>query len=97
MKGQAFIERLRARGEQLIPTRDEQRLLADAVDLADEASREVILLEPFNRWENGAMWYDTARVMPTAKGHVARALSYLDRRGLIERKEGEPHMVRFRD
>lgn len=26
---------------------------------------------------------------------INRALSYLDRRGLIERKEGEPHMVRF--
>lgn len=26
---------------------------------------------------------------------INRALSYLDRRGLLIRKEGEPHMVRF--
>lgn len=28
---------------------------------------------------------------------ILRALSYLDRRGLLIRKEGEPHMVRFVD
>ena len=55
----------------------------------------------------GDGWWDTRQIidgvggsfMPDPAGKcgfsIGVALSYLDRRGLIERKEGEPHMVRF--
>lgn len=48
-------------------------------------------------------WWDTGRILDGCGGEIAipcrgtltRAISYLERRGLIERKDGEPHMVRF--
>lgn len=92
MKGRAFIERLRARGEQLVATRAEQALLADAVEEADESTRTTI--ESYCPSSEG--WWDTSAAEPSEVGEIVDwSLSYLDRRGLIERKEGEPHLVRF--
>ena len=80
-------------------------LLADAVEETDVTSRSLIESE-CHRFPEGvyfagqptsgrAWWFDTDDVEPYAKPHINRALSYLDRRGLIERKAGEPHLVRF--
>jgi hypothetical protein len=95
MKGRAFIDRLRkewASGDSI--SREARILLADAVEIADEACRELIRSE----FMQAAGYYvcNIAYEYPEGNDDELRhALAYLGRRGLIVRKEGEPHMVRF--
>lgn len=111
MKGQAFIDRLRG-SAYVNPELNEQRLLADAVEEADGSFRDIIESECVCIQEgDGANveeeWWNTSLMesglgnvieMPPAYAPTVRkALDYLDRRGLIERKEGAPHLVRFVD
>lgn len=104
MKGRAFIDLLRASVTNAIVDRDEANLLADAVEIADEECRNLIDCEclPVTKGLS-ELWMDTSSAINGFGGdsttylrdEIARALSYLDRRGLIERKEGELHLVRF--
>lgn len=119
MKGRAFIESLRGHVLGWPLSREQQDLLADAVEEADESFRDLIesecLFSPgpgFSRHYSGG-WWDThftvwrrengmggdalveGPIDAATDAQICRAISYLDRRGLIERKEGEPHMVRF--
>lgn len=95
MKGRAFIDRLRKEWPSSdILSREARALLADAVEIADEAARELIESESIDCGD----WWDThSEGFSEDDGAAQRAISYLDRRGLIERKEGEPHLVRFRE
>jgi len=94
------------------PERDEMTLLADAVEEADGSFRDLIESECVLVQEGDGdnveqEWWDTTlmesgignhiEMPPAYSPSVQRALSYLDRRGLLIRKEGEPHMVRFVD
>lgn len=105
MKGRALIDYLRNPLCETAANCGYLILLADAVEIADDACRTTIETE-CSRWPDGiyfagqpthlhTWWFDTAEVEPYVKPHIARALSYLGRRDLIERKEGEPHLVRF--
>ena len=88
MKGRAFVEGLRAGRPAILRTQDVGELLADAVEIADEACWELIVSECLRV----DPWWNTQF---SASTEIDYALSYLDRRGLIERKAGEAHMVRF--
>lgn len=106
MKGRAFVARLRSTAY-FNPELDEQRLLADAVEEADESFRALIESECLTVTPPGETWWDTLNILDGVGGSfpvhplsgerysINKALSYLDRRGLIVRKEGEPHLVRF--
>lgn len=64
-------------------------LVADAVEIADEAALHEIA---FHTEEVG----DWRRLFVSEVDPIMRrAMHYAIRRGLIERKEGEPHLVRF--
>jgi len=94
MRGRAFIDRLRRMAETArlsgeVAISEEYALEADAVEEADGSFRSLIESECIL---DGGWWETrTDDDEPT----IARALSYLDRRGLIERKPGEPHLIRF--
>ena len=107
--GQLLIDALRGPAY-INPERDEMTLLADAVEEADGSFRDLIESECLWCENEGATvegdgWWDThvshdgagGEVQMKPTGLLAQALSYLDRRGLLIRKEGEPHMVRFVD
>lgn len=83
MKGRALIDMLREARGPVSLLREEFALLADAVAIADEAATE--LIKEFSMDDYG--WWDASQCRTEA--------AYLERRGLIERAEGEPHMVRF--
>ena len=93
MKGPAFIEWLRRPWGVIVypPIGD---FLADAVEIADDAALATVECYSFHDGRSGLWDTGTARSTLTRQ-RLDRAISYLDRRGLIERKEGEPHMVRF--
>lgn len=97
MKGKAFIDGIRS--FTLLTTDPSEamqiaHLLADAVEIADEGSTSVIqcnaawLYVPED-------WWDTGKISACPKARMDRALSYLDRRGLIERHPEKSHLVRF--
>jgi hypothetical protein len=67
-------------------------MLADALDEADDSFRSQIELEcrEIHGWYN----INTAEIGVV---NISKALAYLEKRGLIERKAGEPHLVRFVD
>lgn len=97
MIGRDFIDSLRGHVLGWPLSREQQDLLADAVEEADRSYRELIKFESWPMYDG---WLDV-RIVGTASDLGARiqamngALSYLERRGLIERKDGEPHLVRF--
>lgn len=111
MRGKDFIDRLR--GSAYVNCElHEQRLLADAVEEADGSFREIIESECVCVPDGDGVnveeeWWDTSLMesgignvieMPPAYAPTVRkALDYLDRRGLIRRKDGAPHLVRFVD
>ena len=76
MKGRALIEELRAPGTRFVPREGERDLLADAVEIADEACWELIVSECLRV----DPWWNT---QISASNEIDYALSYLDRRGLI--------------
>ena len=91
-----LLERLHDPVRYINPEREEMRLLADAVEIADEACRETVERRSWRVDGVFPCWWDTGD--PRSKktrDELDRALSYLSRRGLIERKPGEPHLVRF--
>lgn len=94
MKGRAFIEWLRIFAGDCSRSgaprmAGEHTLLADAVEIADEAALHEIA---FHTEEVG----DWRRLFVSEVDPIMRrAMHYAIRRGLIERKEGEPHLVRF--
>lgn len=89
MKGRAFIDSLRdplgLKSDFGCPETCD--LLADAVEIADANSRLILQRECKTR--------DGWMVVPPMIGWLGDAAHYLDRRGLIERKSGEPHLIRF--
>ena len=109
MKGRAFIDSLRGHILGWPLSREQQDLLADAVEEADGGFRDLIESECVFVESEGAVvegdgWWDTGRILDGTGGSfevdvhgctIGKALSYLERRGLIERKEGEAHLVRF--
>lgn len=99
MKGRALIDTLRETRGPVSLLREEFSLLADAVEIADEAEMSLIECGCQQVEVDGRTWYDTRyyadAMLAEDQEFVARALSYLDRRGLIERKEGEAHLVKF--
>lgn len=93
MKGRALIKALRGALHRPLTIADRE-LLADAVEEADASYRAFIESE----CRAVGDYYDareTAEFADLTGGTLDRAISYLDRRGLIERKAGEPHLVRF--
>lgn len=97
MKGQAFIDFLREPfdPDSRHPSDEEGILLADAVELADESCKSDIECGCAWLGQDADRWYDTRQALAEDQDHIGRAIHYLDRRGLIERKAGEPHLVRF--
>ena len=104
MKGRAYIAWLRSFSPEMLfyqrlLCRHEALLLADAAEIADEAAADLIERESLRAGD----WWDTRYAINGLGDYnevdecdpINKALSYLDRRGLIERKEGEPHLVRF--
>lgn len=95
MRGSAFIEGIRS--FRLFAANESEamqiaHLLADAVEEADEASRALVESEA---WMLVDDWWDTSGADAHVREHLERAIFYLDRRGLIVRKEGAPHMIMF--
>lgn len=110
MKRRALIDTLRAAHGPVALLREEFELLADAVEEADSSHRsfiecECLFVADDDSPVEGAGWWDTLAVMDGTGGHIdsrpvestliGKALAYLTRRGLIERKEHFPQMVRF--
>lgn len=95
MKGPAFIEGIRS--FRLFASDESEamqiaHLLADAVEEADGAFRDLVESEA---WMPVDDWWDTSVADDHVRQHLERAISYLERRGLLERKAGEPHMIMF--
>lgn len=103
MKGRALIDFIwRQRDADLntpLPG-DVCKLLVDALEIADEAARALIESECLPALDG---WFDVSRALNGVGGYnfvddcdeINTAISYLDRRGLIERQEDAPHLVRF--
>ena len=92
MKGRALIDTLRETRGPVSLLREEFALLADAVEEADDSTRTTVE----SCCPRADDWWDTSAAYPGDTQQIVEwSLSYLDRRGLIERKEGEPHLVRF--
>lgn len=74
-------------------------MLADAMEIADESARshiECSCMHAGGTPTDGLFW-DTAQVAEEDKAWIEQELRYLDSRGLLIRKEGEPHVVSFKD
>ena len=71
---------------------DEFLLLKDSVKFACERAREIIECTAF---VDGEFWDVGEPRSKLAMGEMNRALSFLSRLGLIERKPGAEHLVRF--
>jgi hypothetical protein len=77
-------------------------LVCEAMTEADSSFRALIECECLwvgdcitaDRADAG--WWDTTSGDHEETSAYAKAVSYLDRRGLLIRKEGEPHLVRFK-
>lgn len=78
------------------------QMLADAINVADSACRADIECECRHVGSHDAgHWYDTTQYDPTKYNPeigdvIAIAVRYLEARGILIRKEGEPHVVTFR-
>lgn len=66
-----------------------------ALQIADGAARADI--ESFCSWSNARTrrWYNTNDCDLDSGEDVALAARYLEARGALERKKGEPHLVRL--
>lgn len=97
MNGRALIDWLRDHRYETgdAPAGALRDLLADAVELADTSCKSDIETGCVWLGQDVGRWYDTRQDLAEDQEYIDRAIYYLDRRGLIERKEGEPHLVRF--
>ena len=81
-----------------IEKRDVQ-VLIDALEIADSCARSDI--ESFcgpivnAKWQQE--WWNVQEAGADEREMVDRAVRYLEARGLLERKDGEPHLVRVRE
>lgn len=74
-------------------------LLADAMEIADSCARshiECTCMHAGGTPTTGLFW-DTSQVAPEDRPWIDQELRYLDRRGLLIREPGEPHIVSFKD
>lgn len=75
----------------------ECEMLADAMEIADSCARADIETECRHAGESDAgQWWDTSSIQMGGKRMVKQAIRYLESRGLLIRKDGEPHVVSFR-
>lgn len=75
---------------------DVATMLADALELADDTARSVIELECRDLMVDGVRWYDLATA-DTINVDMEQPLRYLEARGLLERDQLQPHLVRVLD
>lgn len=70
-------------------------MLADAIEIADSCARADI--ECHCTWEHikGERWYDTRVTEERETEPIAQAVRYLEARGLLVRKPGQPELVRL--
>lgn len=72
-------------------------MLADAMDIADTSARSLIESECLaaGPGPGSSRWWDTSTADPESVGAMGQALRYLAARGLLVRREGAGHIVRF--
>lgn len=71
-------------------------MLADALEIADYSARSDI--ETFlRRTQARPAWYDIRTADQEEKDYVENAVRYLMARGLLERDQHQPHLVRVMD
>lgn len=71
-------------------------LIADAIEIADESSRDYINCTCVCiEGQAEERWYDTWAVSAEDKEPMRQAVRYLEARALITRHEQRPHLVRF--
>lgn len=100
MKARDLIAYLRAHDIPGLMNGDECRLLADLAEEGLASLRELVESECVHGHDG---WWDTSSIYDGIGDTVALgqnallniAVPILDRAGAIERKEGEPHLVRF--
>lgn len=74
-------------------------MLADAMDIADSSARSLIECEckaVGGNAQDGWQW-DTTTAAPEVLPIIVKELRYLEARNLLIRKDGEPHVVSFRE
>lgn len=71
--------------------------LADALEIADSCARAEIECSCRNAGprDGGGWWWNTRHEDPNFADDIAQGLRYLEARGLLVRKPGEPHIVSF--
>lgn len=72
-------------------------IIADAFAIADDCARADVetylnAVSPYP-----GPWYDLHSMQEEDREMVGRSVRYLEARGRLERKEGEPHLIRPRE
>ena len=92
MNAREIIERMRAGSIGGFVGAEEMALLADLAEEGLVASRELVESESTGCWIGLVYWRNLTWCRPDDP-----LISLLDRAGEIERKEGAPHLIRFKE
>jgi hypothetical protein len=72
-------------------------VIADALEIADEAAECFVECETYSVKDGGADWCDLSRLESHSAESVLRNVAYLDSRGILIRHADKPHLLRFRE